>query len=284
MLIANPIYDVVFKRLMENDKVAKFFISTLLEQNVESIEFKPQEFTYKADPASLAVFRLDFIATIKTDSGEYKKILIEIQKAKNSIDIMRFRNYLAEQYKKEDTINNEQVILPIITIFILGFKIPEIETACLKVERNYKDQINKTILNSKSDFIEKLTHDSYIVQVERITDAFQSRLDQLLSLFEQTNFIDDRKIVKDYKHKSNIEEINLMTNILHHSGTDPEEKTRIEAEQEAWRSYYATFANERNLLINKLKEKDQALVEKDKALAESQKLIEELKKKLNEKS
>ena len=25
MVIANPLYDVVFKRMMENDKVAKFF-------------------------------------------------------------------------------------------------------------------------------------------------------------------------------------------------------------------------------------------------------------------
>jgi hypothetical protein len=36
MVIANPIYDVVFKRMMENDKVAKFFIGTLLEQTVET--------------------------------------------------------------------------------------------------------------------------------------------------------------------------------------------------------------------------------------------------------
>jgi len=41
MVIANPIYDVVFKRLMENDKVAKFFIGTLLEQTIENIEVKP---------------------------------------------------------------------------------------------------------------------------------------------------------------------------------------------------------------------------------------------------
>jgi hypothetical protein len=28
MIIANPIYDVVFKRMMENERVAKFFIGT----------------------------------------------------------------------------------------------------------------------------------------------------------------------------------------------------------------------------------------------------------------
>ncbi|TAE02084.1 MAG: hypothetical protein EAZ97_02765, partial [Bacteroidetes bacterium] len=121
MIIANPIYDVVFKRLMENEKVAKFFIGTLLEQTIEAIEVKPQEYTYKGELEtpegikavedrirerfSIWVYRLDFIATIKTETGEYKKVLIEIQKAKNPIDLMRFRNYLAEQYKKEDKIN-----------------------------------------------------------------------------------------------------------------------------------------------------------------------------------
>ena len=85
MLIANPIYDTVFKRMMENERVAKFFISTLLEQTIEAIEVKPQEFTYTDELAGLAVFRLDFIATIKTETGEYKKVLIEIQKAKNPV-------------------------------------------------------------------------------------------------------------------------------------------------------------------------------------------------------
>ena len=92
MIIANPIYDVVFKRLMENERVAKFFIGTLLNQTVESVEVKPQEFTYSDRLTGLAVFRLDFIAIIKTETGESKKVLIEIQKARNQIDLMRFRN------------------------------------------------------------------------------------------------------------------------------------------------------------------------------------------------
>ncbi len=94
MVIANPIYDVVFKRLLEDERIAKFFIGTLLNQTIENV--KPQEFTYTDQLAGLSVFRLDFIATIKTQEGEFKKVLIEIQKAKNEIDLMRFRNYLAE--------------------------------------------------------------------------------------------------------------------------------------------------------------------------------------------
>lgn len=46
MIIANPIYDVVFKRLMEDKKVVKFFIETLLEETIIDVQVKPQEFTY----------------------------------------------------------------------------------------------------------------------------------------------------------------------------------------------------------------------------------------------
>lgn len=276
MVIANPIYDVVFKKMMENDKVAKFFIGTLLEQTIESVEVKPQEFTYSDELAGLAVFRLDFIATVKTETGELKKVLIEIQKAKNKIDLMRFRNYLAEQYKKEDEINGEKIILPITTIYIIGFKIPEITSACLKVERNYKDLVNNSRIETKSDFIEKLTHDSYVVQVERITNKYQTKLDKLLSLFEQTNFVDDRRIVKEFTHEIDNEDIKLSTDILHFSGTNTEERKKIENEQEAWRSVNAMFEDKEKKFLKELEENRITM-------SEMQKIINDLKNKLNDK-
>ena len=281
MVIANPIYDVVFKRMMENERVAKFFIGTLLEQNIESVELKPQEFTYTDELAGLAVFRLDFIATVKTETGEYKKVLIEIQKARNQIDLMRFRNYLAEQYKKEDLLNSEKIILPITTIYILGFKLPELETACIKVERNYKDLVNNKTIDKKSDFIEKLTHDSYIVQVDRITNNYSTKLDKLLSIFEQQHFIDDRKITKEFRHKLDSEDIKLTTDILHFAGTNPEERKKIETEQEAWRTVNAMFENKEKELKAVIDEKDKVIDEKDKELEEMAKELEELKRKLN---
>jgi hypothetical protein len=276
MIIANPIYDVVFKKMMENERVAKFFIGTLLNQTIETIEVKPQEFTYTDELAGLAVFRLDFIATIKTETGEQKKVLIEIQKAKNQIDLMRFRKYLAEQYKKEDRVNNSKTILPITTIYILGFKLPELETACIKVERNYKDLVNNKIIDKKSDFIEKLTHDSFIVQVDRITNSYSTKLDKLLSIFEQQHFIDDRKITKEFKHDLDTQEIKETTDILHFAGTNPEERKKIETEQEAWRTVNAMFEDKENELMA-------VIVEKDKALEKMAKELEELKRKLNDK-
>jgi molybdopterin converting factor small subunit len=308
MVIANPIYDVVFKRMMENEKVAKFFIGTFIDENIDSIEVKPQEYTYEGefdfnDPKdvekyenrirerhSIWVYRLDFIAIFTTKSGEQKKVLIEIQKAKSQIDLMRFRNYLAEQYKKEDTIRNEKVILPITTIYILGFKLPEILTPCVKVERTYIDLINKVTLTAKSDFVEKLTHDCYVVQVDRITERYLTKLDKLLSVFEQSNFVDDKKIIKEFTHTTDIEEVKIMTDILHHSGTNPVEKKKIEDEQEAIRTINAMFEEKEKKFLKALNEKDkalnekdQALNEKDQALNEKDQVIAELLRKLEDK-
>ncbi len=293
MIIANPIYDVVFKRLMEDERIAKFFIGTLLDETIEHVQVKPQEFTYTDQMAGLAVFRLDFIATIKNQDGEFKKVLIEIQKAKNQIDLMRFRNYLAEQYKKEDEVETstgkKKEPLPIVTIYLLGFTLPEIETSAVRVQRQYMDMIADQIIEKKSEFIERLTHDCFVIQLPRIESKYQTRLDKLLSVFEQGNFVDNAQIIKQFNHDADLEEVKIMTDLLHHTGTDPEEKRRIETEQEAWRSVEAMFDERAGKLKAKLSEAESELTETKSeltdtksALTDAQKEIEELKRKLNE--
>jgi hypothetical protein len=297
MVIANPIYDTVFKKLMENERVAKFFVGTLMDEIIEDIKVMPQEFTYRNSLDIMTIFRLDFIATIKTKEGNFKKILIEIQKGRNVRDLMRFRNYLAEQYKKEDLIDSdglgieEEMTLPITSIYILGFNLEGIDSACLKVERNYVDLIDKKIVTQKSYFIENLTHDSYIVQVKRITDRYQTSLDKLLSVFEQRNFLNDDKIIKEYSHIPDVEEVQLITDILHYSGTSPEERRRIEIEIEAWRTFNASQSDATKKAIRDLektrkeleeekKEKENLKLEKDKIIEKEKTEKEEIKKEL----
>ena len=290
MLIANPIYDTVFKRLMENERVARFFISTLTGDNIEEVQVQPQEFTYVDKADVLTVFRLDFIATIRNDDGEQKKVLIEIQKARNIVDLMRFRYYLAEQYRKEEAVDDNPMALPITTIYILGFNLPEVDSPCVKVARQYVNLIDNSVMDTKSDFIEKLTHDSYyLVQVERITDRYQTSLDKLLSVFEQKNFIDEARIVKEYAHEADVAEVRLITDILHHSGTSPEERREIEKEREAWRTVEVMMGRKEKEYLRQLAEKEKELKKKNEALeetrhklAEQERLIQELKKKLDD--
>lgn len=290
MVIANPIFDEVFKRLMENQPIAKFFIETLLEENIEYLEFKPQALTFQDQVAGIGVYRVDFIATIKTIGG-FKKVLIEIQKAKHAIDVMRFRNYLAEQYKKEDEIPTEtgrkKTILPIVTIYMLGFQLPEIKAAAVKVSRQDIDLTTHEIINQKNDFIEKLTHDSFVVQMPRIQGKLQTRLDELLSIFEQNYFVDDLGIVKRYDYKIDNAIIKSMVDLLHYAGTDPDSRKRIEDELEAYRvlDFMAEekamelrgIIDEQSNTINELADKNTELVktnaEKDKEIAELKKML-----------
>ncbi len=293
MVIANPIYDVVFKFLLENDRVAKFFIGTLLEETVEEVVVRPQEYVYKDEKGiGFAVFRLDFIATIKTTAGERKKVLVEIQKARNPLDLMRFRNYLGEQYKKQDEIDGELVVLPIVTIYILGFKLDEIETCVVKVNRQYLDLLTHEVIERKSSFIEKLSHDCFVVQVKRIEPRFQTRLEKMLSVFEQKYFVDEYGTLKEYNHATDDEDIRLMLERLHYFGTEPSQKKKIEDEQEALRVLDVWFKDLYKKIDLKdkvieemegeLEEKDKAIEEKDKALEEKEKALEEKAKLIEE--
>jgi len=44
MEVANPIYDAVFKYLMEDDCVARTILSALLKKDVLNVEMRPHEY------------------------------------------------------------------------------------------------------------------------------------------------------------------------------------------------------------------------------------------------
>jgi hypothetical protein len=91
-----------------------------------------------------------------------------------------------------------------------------------------------TKVEIESDFIEKMSGDCFIVQVERITDRYQTRLDKLLSIFEQRHFTGETKIIKAYKYQPDSEEVKLAIEILHSVGISPVEREKIEMEVAAW--------------------------------------------------
>ena len=204
MQIANPIYDVVFKYLMEDAKVAKLLISSIIGEEIEELEFRPQEYTSDIDKSriegntgTLTVYRLDFNARIKTAEGS-KQVLIELQKAKFATDIMRFRNYLAGQYGNHDntqiaTINDypRRVGIPIISIYFLGHRLDQTDASIIGVNRIYKDLVTGEQINIQESFIESLTHDSYIIQIPQLAKKRRNDLEKLLSIFDQSESIDE---------------------------------------------------------------------------------------------
>jgi hypothetical protein len=82
----------------------------------------------------------------------------------------------------------------------------------------------------KSEFIECLTHDSYVVQIPQIEGKTRTRLEKLLSVFEQKYFIDDKGIRKEYLYDVDDENIRYILDILFHTGADPQKQKEIEDE------------------------------------------------------
>jgi hypothetical protein len=210
MQIANPIYDVVFKYLMEDAKVAKLMISSIIGEDIENLAFLPQEFIAEIEKSAetkiskrkrirmdpLTVYRLDFSANIKTAEG-FKKVIIELQKAKFPSDIMRFRKYLGEQFSNKENFQKVKIGsrfrktgLPIISIYFLGHKLDYTKSSAIKVSRQYIDLMTNKIIETKETFIESLTLDSYVIQIPYLTDKRRNDLEILLSVFDQRNNVD----------------------------------------------------------------------------------------------
>ena len=253
--IANPLYDVVFKYLMENTHVASYFIETFIVEKIEGLTMLAQDipvFKWSRKYAKfqltsedierlrqITVIRLDFVATIKTEDGGYKKVLIEIQKARDTADVERFRTYLSQHYKRTDTITVDNRVetapLPIITIYMLGFNLHESDAIVLRVGRSCHDMIKDETVHVKIPFVELLTHDSYMIQLGRITGKMRTRMEKVLSVFEQRYFIDNkRKTVKKYPHETDDRNVQLMLEILQYVSTDPEKQAEIDLE---WASH-----------------------------------------------
>jgi hypothetical protein len=291
MQIANPIYDVVFKYMMEDAKVAKLLISSIINEDVEELKFRPQEFTTDIEketisnkPGILTVYRIDFTASIKTKEG-LKNVIIEIQKAKFATDIMRFRRYLGEQYSNSEntqsiTINNvsRKSGIPVISIYFLGHQLDHTDASVIGVKRSYTDLITGKLIKTRESFIESLTHDSYIIQIPKLTTKRRNELEILLSVFDQSSR------VEPYHHILNIKEDEYPKKYIHlirrlqKAVSDSEMKKRMDFEdgmlddlKDMQRSIDKLEQNARAIT----EEKDRITEEKDRIVAENNRIVAE---------
>ena len=312
MIIANPIYDPIFKLLMENKRIATFFIETLIGEKIETIAMMPHEYVYEkqakidklkeeqklevVEEQVFKILRYDFVATIRNANGEHKKIIIEIQKTSKPTDLMRFRSYLGKQYQTQDVIEvatgNVEEALPIISIYLLGFTVSKTKSPAIKVNRTYIDLIEQKEIKEKSTFIEALTHDGFFVQIPHIAGKPRTALEKLLSIFEQTNFIDQQETTKKYQYSDKtIEELEEMLNLLEYAAADPQTKREME---EAWWAEQdeKEYERVRQELIQKnqeltkkdqeLTKQSQELTKKDQELTKQSQEIEELHRQIKE--
>ena len=190
--VANPIYDSVFKFLMEDERIAKTVLSALLKKEIVSVEMRRHEHP-NITRDNISMFRIDFAARVMQDDGSTRLVLIELQKTWLSTETLRFRRYLAAQYNAEENMLKESnseagpYAIPMIAIYLLGHRIGDIDKAVVYVNHKALDYDGKEIENGENDpFINSLTHDSIIVQIPLLHGKINNKLDRVLSVFDQS--------------------------------------------------------------------------------------------------
>jgi hypothetical protein len=271
MIIANPIYDVVFKYLLEDVDIARDLLSTILGEEVVHLEFKPQE-TSTESSEGIKILRLDFKAIIKKKDGTLFKVLIELQKSKQVFDVMRFRRYLGDNYRKEDQlVEKDGTILfrslPIITIYFLGFLLNNVPSGVIKVKRQYVDAVTEEILGVKDDFVELLTHDSYMIQVGRLPKESRGKLDRVMQIFSPMYQNKADKHLVDFQGDIYDPLVLRMVERLSRAIASDEYRDKMDVEDEIDR-----------IFERELGKKDMLIAQKDKLLNENVKRYEMSKK------
>mgnify|MGYP002677628584 CR=1 FL=1 len=268
--VANPLYDAVFKYLMEDDRIAKTILTALLKKKVVDVKIRRNEYANLTRRESISMFRIDFAATVLDEDNKPHLMLIELQKTWLPTETLRFRRYLALQYNNEENMlkeDHEKYAIPMVAIYLLGHCVGKIEEPVIYVNHYAYNYDGKKVEEGIPDpFVESLQHDSIIVQIPLLHGRVNNRLEKVLCLFDQTNVADNKKVIKvDDKQFEGDNDMEYIVRRLQSAAADPDMRYQMNAEDEFFKELEARDS----LIMEKdgqLKEKDGQLKEKDKML------------------
>jgi hypothetical protein len=311
ILIPNPLYDVVFRYLMEDIESAKIVLSTLLGQNIKSLTIEPTEKAQKKeqnpqviDPKTsddIRLFRLDFVATIELPDGKEEMIMIELQKASEADDIFRFKRYISKNFQKKQkkevvdpkTFEVETIDYPIrlVPIFILNFRIEhEINDLLIKTSHLKTGIFKNTNLEKPNEFIDNLSYDLYIVQLPNISnieksdylgDEYKTKLYSFLKLFDQHLTLENGHRLKVFKDTYPA----YLERIIKRIQSAAQENEGLEEQMYAEDEYLKALIRRDNkiAIYEQMLEKNEKTIEaKDKLLEEKDKVIYNMAKLLKQ--
>ena len=273
--VANPIYDSVFKYIMEDERIAKTMLSALLKKEVVHVTVRPHEYS-NTTRDTLSMFRIDFAATVREREGNVTKdriVLIELQKTWLNTETLRFRQYLGAQYSNKGNIRANDTggfAYPMVAVYLLGHKVGNIKEPIVYVNHDVYDYNGNVVESGSTEpFVESLTHNSIIVQIPLLHGNVNNRLEKVLSVFDQTNVEGDTQQVLKIE-EDNYAGDNEMLYVLHKltaAAANSEMRQDMNVEDE----YYKAIEDRDTALMQRekmLKEKDEQLSQKDEQLSQ----------------
>jgi hypothetical protein len=319
IIIPNPIYDVVFRYLMEDPESAMIVLSTLINEKITSLQLEPQIHTQKnefktriTDPKSkddIHLFHLDFTATIALPDGTDELIMIELQKASEPDDIFRFKRYISKNFQKK---YEKEIIHPIshtvemvnkpirlIPIFILNFRIEnEINDLLIRTDRIKTGVFKNKNLVKHNEFIDNLSYDIFVIQLpnlQNITESEYAEDEYRRKLFALLKLFDQKSKVKDNEHRLRLIRKffpGFLERVIRRLQSADINNPVMEKQMFAEDEYLKALIKRDNQItwleesIEKrdktIEEKDKAIEEKEKALNETRRIIFDLAKTLKD--
>jgi len=280
--------------------VARLVLSALLGKEVLELQFRPTEVHHEAtnpDGTQLLVLRMDFAATVRLEGGGHKLVLIEIQKARSAWDVLRFRRYLGSNYASPENVyldpDGKKQALPIVTIYFLGEGLECVDVPVLKVNRHYLDAATGDEVRITDPFVEALTHDSIVVQINRLKDRRRTELERLLEVFDQGRASRSDPHLLDILEENFPERHREVLRRLMRAGAEQEVRDKMDVEDDilaAFQDQARESADLRQALVEKdqvieekdlvIEEKDLVIEKKDLVIEEKDRLIADLKRRL----
>ena len=273
---------------MEDERRARTILSALLKTEVTHVEVRPHEYT-NAKRDTLSVFRIDFGATVRQDDGTEQLMLIELQKTWLPTETLRFRQYLGVQYQNPQNIIGEgrdTHALPMVAIYLLGHNVGEIEEPVLYVKHEGRDYEGRIVTKGlPNSFIDSLTHSSIIVQIPRLHGQINTRLDKVLSIFDQTNKSKSNQQMVTFdedKYAGDVEMEHIVHRLLM-ATTDADVRQDMNVEDE----YFSIIEKQDTEILmrtREIAEKNVELAEKNAQLTEKDAQLTEKNAQLTEKN
>ena len=263
--VANPLYDAVFKYMMEDERIAKTLLSALLQKTVIAVEMRRHEYPNISRDA-ISMFRVDFAATVLEDDGSKNLILIELQKTWLETETLRFRQYLAVQYNNKENMRkdtNGKFALPTVAVYLLGHRVGDFTEPVIYAKHKIYDYEGNEVHQEKPDpFVESLQHDSIIVQIPLLRGRVKNRLEKILSVFDQSQiYPDDQRMLElDENKYGDDADMSYILHRLQSAAANPDIRNRMNAEDEFFQA---------------LEDRDTAIMQRDNTIMKKNKIIEE---------
>ena len=293
--VANPIYDSVFKYLMEDERIARTILSALLKKEVVEVQIRRNEYT-NGFRDNISMFRIDFGGRIREDDGSLRLILIELQKTWLDTETLRFRQYLGAQYANKENMVHEEMRppygIPMVAVYILGHRVGNINVPVLYVNHKSYDYDGHEVTQGLPDpFVDSLIHDSIIVQIPLLHGQINNRLFKVLSVFDQTNKEkDNRQVVElDDANYEGDADMQYILRRLFKASSDAKLRQDMNVEDEFFQAIEDrdTAIMSRNKMIKEknqqLLQKDQQLLQKDQQLLQKDQQISQQNQQLSQK-